>query len=185
MPRKRSGRARGRPRKADAKRRTTTRAGRRTGFDPHDDGTRELRERKKIATGRVDLPLDPASVLLGRELIDRAQFDKLGEIGNLMRLLARAWGIGTASPHGLYAALLAAASRGQLTSQANTPPGADGARRRLDRVLKRLDGSRDLVLQLAEHRTVPIIIRAWERRLSPRDAVILDRLRRALDRLPG
>lgn len=41
--------------------------------------------RLRVATGRVDLPLDPASVLLGRSLIDWAQFDKLGEIERLMR----------------------------------------------------------------------------------------------------
>jgi hypothetical protein len=51
-----------------------------------------LRERKLALTGRADLPLDPASVLLGRELIDREQFDKLGEITAWLRIVAKAWG---------------------------------------------------------------------------------------------
>ncbi len=52
MSRKRIGshaRKRGRPRKANAKRRATTRIGWRTGRDPVDLGTEELMARKKIA----------------------------------------------------------------------------------------------------------------------------------------
>lgn len=182
--RRKTGRPRGRPRHDVAKRRQTTRVGRKTGRDPVDYGTLELRERKKTATGRMDLPLDPAAVLYGRDLLDRQQYDRIGEIGHLMRQLARAWGIKQDSVDGLWTALLAAASR-TASPRDITPAGAENARRRLDRALRRLDGSKGLVLQLAEHRTVPIVVRAWSRSLTPRDAVVLERLRRALDRLPG
>jgi len=78
MARRKTGRRRGRPRLANAKRRTTTRVGRRTGQDPVDTGTAELRHHKRQLTGREDLPIDPAGVLLGRELIDAQQYGTLG-----------------------------------------------------------------------------------------------------------
>jgi len=80
MARRKTGRRRGRPRLTHAKRRTTTRIGRRTGFDPVDTGTLELRQRKRRATGREDLPIDGAAVVFGHGQVDREQFDKLGLI---------------------------------------------------------------------------------------------------------
>jgi hypothetical protein len=42
-PRRKTGRGRGRPRQAGAKRHATTRIGRKTGHDPVDQGTPQLR----------------------------------------------------------------------------------------------------------------------------------------------
>ena len=49
------------------------------------------------------------------------------------------------------------------------PPGADAARTRL----ARLDGSRDLVIALAEGRVPPLVIHAVENRLTADDEVEL------------
>jgi hypothetical protein len=80
----------------------------------------------------------------------------------------------------VWAAIVAAASR--------TPPGAPviigdyGARDTLARICRRLDGSRDLVLELAaEGPMPPICVRAVEHRLTPRDLVQLELLRKGLD----
>src|SRR5215831_5974295 len=76
MARKKTGRRRGRPSLGRfAKSRQTTRRGRREGPDL---GTDALRRHKRLLTGREDLPLDPAGVLLGRELIDPQQYSTLG-----------------------------------------------------------------------------------------------------------
>ena len=101
----------------------------------------------------------------------------------MLRRIARSFGR-DASPAGVWAAILAAASR--------TPPGAlpiigdYGARDTLARICKRLDGSRDLVLQLAEEGPMPpICVRAAERRLTHGDEGALTRLRDGLDRIAG
>jgi hypothetical protein len=52
-------------------------------------------------------------------------------------------------------------------------------------MLRRLDGSRDLVLELAANRPVPLVIRAIESRLCRADEVTLDLLRHDLDRVAG
>ena len=62
----------GRKPSAAAKRRQTTRAGQgRAGIDP---GTVELRHRKREATGRTDLPLEPLGVLYGRGRISEEEY---------------------------------------------------------------------------------------------------------------
>ena len=44
---------------------------------------------KRVALhGRSDLPLDPAAVLLARDLIDRVQYDTLGTITQWLQQLA-------------------------------------------------------------------------------------------------
>jgi hypothetical protein len=50
--------------------------------------------------------------------------------------------------------------------------------------LRRLDGSKTLVVAIAEGRLTPLIVRTWSRILTPADAIRLDRLRHDLDRLP-
>lgn len=65
-------RHRGRPRKEHAKRRTSTRQGRKTGQDPIDEGSPRLVQRKRrVGNGRTDLELSGAAVLLGHDLITR------------------------------------------------------------------------------------------------------------------
>ena len=63
------------------------------------------------------------------------------------------------------------------------PPSGDaGARDRLARICRQLDGSRELVLELAaEQRLPPICVRAAESRLTQRDGVQLELLRKGLD----
>jgi hypothetical protein len=60
--------------------------------------------------------------------------------------------------------------------------GDQGARGALKYVLRRLDGSRDFVVELAgEGALPPICARAIERRLTPRDLVQLELLRTGVD----
>jgi hypothetical protein len=106
MGRKRTGRPRGRPRKAITKRRFTTRHGRKYGVEPIDHGSAYLRARKLRLTGRFDLPMDPAGVLLGRALIDAEQYGMLPLITEWLQRVARAWGGKDGSVSGLWSALL-------------------------------------------------------------------------------
>src|SRR4051794_34681843 len=127
----------GRKHDPNARRHATTRRGRR-GEDDRDYGSAWLRAKKLRTTSRDDIELTAAGVLFGRGLIDRYQYDTLGQISRLLQQISRSFGR-DASPAGLWAALLAAGSR--------TPPGAlaivgdQGARRALERTLRRLDGS--------------------------------------------
>jgi hypothetical protein len=184
MARKKTGRRRGRPRKANAKRRQTTRIGRRTGIDPVDLGSAALRARKRRVTGREDLPLDGAAVLYGHDHIDRQQFDALGLITSLLQRAARAWGGKDGSCAGLWMALLGAATATRVPG-ISVPPGSDLARHQLARALRRLNGSKDLVVALAERKTLPLIAHVLEHRLQPEDEADLTRLREGLDRLAG
>jgi hypothetical protein len=124
--------------------------------------------------------MSATGILFGHQLLDRYQYDTLGYVTLLLRRIARSFGR-DASPSGVWAAIVAAASR--------TPPGAPviigdyGARDTLARICRRLDGSRDLVLELAEEGgpLPPICVRAAEHRLTPRDLVQLELLRQGLD----
>jgi hypothetical protein len=173
---------RGRPRKAAAKRRETTAAARRG--EP-DRGTAQLRRRKRQATTREDLEVSPIAVLFGRGLIDATQYDTLGQVADWLRRLARNLGPKSDAVAGLWAALTGAA----ISAQGNVPvavgPAADHSRYMLRRMLRRLDGSRELVLQLAESRPAPLVIRALEGRITRADEIALDRLRHDLDRVAG
>jgi len=178
MAHKRPGRRRGRRPDPNARRRQTTRAGRRGEIDR---GTSALRRKKRALTSREDVELSGPGVLFGHQLIDRHQYDVLGCVTVLLRRIARACGR-TTSPAGLWSALLAAASR---TAPSGEPViGDHGARRALERICRQLDGSRALVVQLAdEHQLPPVCLRAVEGRLTPRDEVQLELLRRGLDGL--
>jgi hypothetical protein len=177
--------ARGRPRKLDAKRRRTTLAGRAP--DP-DTGSAILRARKRMVTGREDLEITGAAVLFGHDLIDRTQYDTLGVVTEMLQRLARAWGGRDNSLHGLWSAILAAASSPGFVpapvGDGKSSP-ADSARRRLERLCRKLDGSRDLVITLAEGRTPDIVVRVLDRSLTVADAVALERLRQSLDDIAG
>jgi hypothetical protein len=96
-------------------------------------------------------------------------------------LIARSFGRG-ASPSGLWSAILGALTKS--TPGLEPVVGDQGARRALHRNLRRLDGSRELVLELAAEGALPAIcIRAAEHRLTPRDLVQLGLLRKGLDSL--
>jgi hypothetical protein len=87
------------------------------------------------------------------------------------------------SPAGIWNAILGALIK--TTPGIEPMVGDQGGRRTLEHVLRRLDGSRDLVLELAEEgRMPPICVRAAEHRLTPRDLVRLELLRKGLDGIP-
>jgi hypothetical protein len=179
---------RGRPRKPDAlsKRRATTSKGRAPEVDL---GSSMLRARKRAVTGREDLELTGAAVLLGHDLLDQAQYDTLGTVTELLQRVARAWGGRDGSLNGLWTAIIGAMVP---TGFAPVPVGdggrslADQARRRLQKMCRQLDGSRSLVLSLAREDPVPpIVLRVLDHALTPEDAAALERLRQGLDAIGG
>jgi hypothetical protein len=93
-----------------AKRRFTTRFGRKYGYEPADRGSVELRRKKRTATGREDVELTPAGILYGHGHLDNAQYSALGWLTELLQRIARSFGRGS-SPAGLWSAIVAAASR--------------------------------------------------------------------------
>jgi hypothetical protein len=177
---------RGRPRKAGARRRATTLAGR---APPLDLGTDELRRRKRhIAAGREDLELNGAGVLLAYEHLNRQKFDTLGTITQMLQRVARAWGGRDGNVTGLWMAITSALI---ATGYAPTPVGdggfglADGARRRLQRVCRSLDGSRALVIELAEGKVPELVLHVLDHALTRADTAALERLRQSLDDIAG
>jgi hypothetical protein len=83
---------------------------------------------------------------------------------------------------GLWLAVVAAATHMGSTT-AVVPGGADAARFRLARPLSGLDGSRDLVVQLAEGQSPPLVLRVLDGRVIDADREELERLRNGLDRM--
>jgi hypothetical protein len=173
----------GRPRKADAKRRATTLSGR---APDRDTGTIELRRRKTQVTTRIDLEINAAGVLFGHGLLTPEQYDVLATVTLWLQRLARGWG-GLGGVTGLWYSILGAAvPTGFVRPQDAIASGlADSARRQLGWALRRLNGSRDLVVELAEGHTPEIVVRVIERRLTVSDAAMLERLRRGLDDIGG
>ena len=173
----------GRPRKADAKRRRTTLLGRAPEVD---QGTVQLRwAKRRIAAGREDLEINGASVLFAHDHLDRAQFDTLGTITEMLQRMARAWG-GIGGVTGLWFAITGAAVPGFVRRENEMLSGlSDQARRHLQRACRGLDGSKMLVIELAEGRAPPIVLRVLDRRLTVADEAILERLRASLDRIGG
>jgi hypothetical protein len=87
---RKGGRKRGRPPQPTAKRRTTTRQGRATGFDPIDPGTHELRWHRQLATGTEGLPHDePLAILYGHGLISTEQYNTGRDVAELMARIDR------------------------------------------------------------------------------------------------
>lgn len=176
---------RGRPANPHARRRQTTRAGRR-GENTQDRGSTALRQRKhRLLAGREDLELSGAAVLLAHDQIDRQQYDTLGLITDWLQRSARAWGCHDGSPAGRWRAILAAASTGRQSGSITVPPGADAARRQLDKLVRHLNGSHDLVLALADQGLPPLVARVIEHRLTQADRLQLEQLRWGLDRFSG
>jgi hypothetical protein len=175
---------RGRPKLANARRRATTVAGRRA---PDDQGTPQLRAKKRAVTLRENLEINPAAALFGHGAIDALQFETLATLSLWLRTLAQAWG-GTASVNGLWAAI----AGGLISTDLATRNGDDmatglavGARKQLARAVGRLDGSRALVIGIIEGPIPPVIFRVIEDRLTRADMVALERLRQGLDHLAG
>jgi len=177
---RRTGRKRGRPRgrNPNARRYQTTRAGRRGEVDR---GSELLRVKKLAVTSRFDIEMSAGGVLFGRGHLDREQYDKLSFVTELRRRIARSFGR-DASPAGVWLAIVAAASRTRPGMP--TIVGDQGARRALENICRRLDGSHALVLALAQEGSLPpICVRAAEHRLTLRDSIELEILRKGLDEI--
>jgi hypothetical protein len=176
--RRRKGGKRGRKFDPNARRHRTDRAGRRGEVDL---GAPRLRQRKLLILGRADLELTPASTLFALGHLNNLQFSKVGAVTMLLHRIARACGKHY-SVSGLWAAIIACGSR--PTSFLPPVIGDANARSALSRICHKLNGSRSLILQLAEEREIPgIVVRAIGRRLTERDALELERLRADLDDL--
>jgi hypothetical protein len=77
------------------------------------------------------------------------------------------------------------ATRNDLVVPSSVGPLADVAQRRLSRMLERLDGSRALIIALAEDRPVPLVEHAFAGRLDAADHAALEQLKAGLDNLAG
>jgi len=122
-------------------------------------------------------------VLHGRGLLDATQRDALALIANSIRKLSRNLGPKPDAVEGLWSALTGAAISAQGVVPAGVGPAADQSRYAIRRMLRRLNGSTELVLQLVGNQPTPLVIRALGGQLLPADEIDLARLRDNLDRV--
>jgi hypothetical protein len=149
---------RGRPRKANARHRATTLAGRRA---PPDLGSPELIRRKiRVANGSavpVEL-VDVAGVLAANELIVDEELVALRMLADWLRRLRVALQLRQASPGGLWAAITSGAGIGTIAM--SVPVGGDRALLRLGELfahftaIDQLEVLR-LVIRIAGHEAHP------------------------------
>jgi hypothetical protein len=125
-------------------------------------------------------------VLYGRGHLDAQQYGTLGTIVLWLERLARAWG-GVGGVTGLWGSIVGTSiPTGYVRIQNDATSGlADGARRQLARALNRLDGSRSLVVSLAEGQVPALVLRVLDGKPTPADKVELERLRQSLDDIGG
>jgi hypothetical protein len=124
-------RKRGRPRKPNAKRNATTRAGRKTGSDPVVLPTAELRAKRRATTGREDLPHDePLATLYGRGFLSTEQYNTGRGIAELIQ--ATNPGV----PSTIWQRILGAPGGGPVDPGLSAP--AERAARMLQRLAKKL-----------------------------------------------
>jgi hypothetical protein len=129
----------GRPTKPHAKRRTTTRVGRQTGFDPVDRGTAELRRKRRAATGHETLSHeDTLSKMLGDGLLTLAQYSAGRDIAELQ------WAVrsGYADAGSTWGRLLSAPGGSQSFGPT---PAAERAARTLSRIAEMIGPNSVLV----------------------------------------
>jgi hypothetical protein len=129
---------------------------------------------------------DAAGVLFGRGLLTPEQYDGLSTVTLWLQRLARGWG-GLGGVTGLWFSILGAAVPTGFARPHNAIASglADSARQQLDQALRRLDGSRDLVVDIAEGRVPEIVVHVLERRLTAADVMALERLRGGPDDIGG
>jgi hypothetical protein len=134
VARKRSGRRRGRPINPHARRRKTTRRGRRGLPELVDPGAPLLLERRRAITGRSDIELvDYPGILLANGFIDADELDTLRRVEGWLSLARRGRGISDGHVGRLWAQILAG-TRGGRTPTAGGRTGhtaADSAWARL------------------------------------------------------
>ena len=141
MGRRRKGGKGGRRYNPDARRRHTTRAGRRGEAVPADLGVERVRRDRLMLTGRADLEPTPLSVLYGRGKIDILQFNTGRSLGLLLAVVR---GHARSGVSGNWLAILAGGghygSAGSDTLSANDIAAieAQKAHRVLERVRHRL-----------------------------------------------
>jgi hypothetical protein len=140
-------RKRGRPPKPNARRRETTRAGRRGEAQP-DEGTRELRRHRRRATGTTALPADSLGVLFGRGLITTAEYNAARDVGELLATARRGLGLASGGCGSFWMAIL---SGGRIGGRANGDAATEWALRLLDRLRARIADqlTADLVFAVA------------------------------------
>jgi len=102
--------------------------------------------------------MTPAGVLYGHGHLDNMQYSARGWVTELLQQIARSFGH-SANPAGLWFAILGALTK--TTPGIEKIVGDQGSRRVLEQVCRRLDGSRDLVLELAAEGALPPIC-AWQ-----------------------
>jgi hypothetical protein len=173
MTRRKTGRRRGRPRLLHARRRQTTRAGRR-GVIVHDSGTSELQAHRVSATGSADLPVDPLGILYGRGLIDKDHYLAGRDLGDLLEVARR--DLGRSSPQVSWMAIFGARGIGPSEDR-----GAEFARRVLERLSGRLAPELvALTFAVAEGQWLPFLYVVLAGGARP---VTVRRLRRGLDQV--
>ena len=99
----------GRPADPNARRRATTRAGRRGEVAVIDRGSLELRRLRRRLTGDSDLPVDPLGVLLGRGLISQANYHTGRGIAEVIERVRQRLGVGQLSVQATWLAIIAGA----------------------------------------------------------------------------
>jgi hypothetical protein len=108
----------------------------------------------------------------------------LAEITLWLETMARAW-VGLGGVTGLWYAITGAAVPTGFVRRedAGLAGLADQARQRLKRIC--LDGSKELVISLAEGKVPDLVLHVIERALTAADAVALERQRHNLDDIGG
>jgi hypothetical protein len=114
----------------------------------------------------------------------------LAQLTSTLRQVAKSWGGGSdGSVGGLWSAIAAAGTHRSFfatpTSDSSASPG-DYARRKLGHVLRVLDRSRQLIIDLAEKKVIPdLVLHVIEGQLDAADKAALAKLCVALDMLAG
>jgi hypothetical protein len=129
-----------------------------------------MRAKKRRATTRDTLEISPVGVLYGRGHLDAQQYDALGLISTWLRRAARVWGGKDGSCEGLWHAIT-----GALISTGFAPVPVDSgnfglgdqARRALQRACRTLDGSRALIIGLAEEQIPDLVLHVIEGNITP------------------
>jgi hypothetical protein len=164
---------RGRPAKASARRRQTTRAGRAA---PPDFGPAEVQRLRRILNpGQPGLPADPLSALRARDFIDERQYQAGRYFGALVAISRRGWNLADGSVAYAYRRMVA----GIVGEEAGSIPvpeyaanghdrsAADHARDTLERMRSELwrPGEDGAVYQAVMSTAVDCAWRPWLKRL--------------------
>jgi hypothetical protein len=164
-------RHRGRPRKAQAKRRATTTAERRPLAD---HGSPELQRRKLTVANGSPVPVelvDISGILLAHSLITPEEMVVLRLLADWLRQLRRGLGLSQASPGGLWAAITSRTAIGSAAMPA--PFGGDRALFRLIELHAHFDA-------LGRPELLALVMRVAAAETAPANARTLDLVREGL-----